>query len=79
MTFEAGTTGMQLSFVTLDGDINELGEYFQAELSNPTDGLSVGTNGISIVNIADNDGKQFSLVKYNSLLSLHSCKMFITC
>ena len=65
MTIEAFTYGMELSFVTLDDNINELGEYFQAELSSQTNGLSVGTNGTSIVNITDNDGKQFSLVKIN--------------
>ena len=55
---------MKLSFEIFDNIINEEHENFEAVLSSPTNGLLLGTNYTSTVNITDNDGKPFTLLKY---------------
>ena len=51
---------MNIPFEIVDNIISEELEYFEAVLSSPTNGLLLGTNYTSTVNITDNDGKPFT-------------------
>ena len=58
LTFPPFVTTVTPSLGNLDNDVNEVTEYFSAELTFPTNGLSVGRDDFATVEIIDDDGKQ---------------------
>ena len=56
ITFPAGTTRQVIPAVTINDDIQEGDESFRLRLSNPTNGLMLGSRSTATVNIRDNDG-----------------------
>ena len=63
VTFPIGFTVAFPPFQIVDDDINELPEFFTAELSLPISfsGLSLGTNYDTTVNIEDDEGKHLCI------------------
>lgn len=57
LTFLAGETRLVIPAPTVDDSISEPDEEFVAELSNPTEGATIGDNDTATVLILDNDGK----------------------
>ena len=56
ITFPAGTTTQEISFMTVEDSIHERPESFTVILSNPVGG-ELGSDSTATVNIGDDDGK----------------------
>ena len=59
ITFQTGESGESEVLVpvsTIDDNIAELQESFEAILSDPTGGLMIGAQSIATINIMDNEG-----------------------
>ena len=57
--FSAGETSVTVLVDTIDDNIREVDEVFRASLSNPTNGLSLGTPITTEITIVDNDRKYY--------------------
>ena len=65
----AGETSVTVLVDTIDDDIREVDEVFRASLSNPTNGLSLGTPITTEITIVDNDRKYYvAIIIYHIVL-----------
>ena len=57
LTFPRFVTTVTPSLGNFDNNINEVTEYFSANLTSPTNGLSLGRDNFATVEIIDDDCK----------------------
>ena len=58
ITFQIGESEAQVSISTTEDTTAELPESFEAVLSDPTGGLTIGAQSIATINIIDNEGRK---------------------
>ena len=59
ITFPAGTTEFTIPVLTALDEVADMGERFTATLTNPSEGLAVGTDDTATINIIDDTGKVY--------------------
>ncbi len=56
LVFSAGETSVSVTLDTLEDNISEQDETFAVFLSNPSSGVSLGDQNVTVINIPANDG-----------------------
>ncbi len=73
LTFPIGQTTASLPVMTTQDDTQEGTEQFTAVLSNPTNGLKIGSAGTATVSINDDDGMVFVQVHAQLVIMFVAC------
>jgi hypothetical protein len=77
ITFPAGAIEATTTVATTEDSISELPEQFTATLTNPTAGLTLGSDDTATVTINDDDGESKGFKKI-CMLSVKICRLLIS-